>query len=138
MKNLVLLFLFMTGMLVFSCNEKEDEEADPYDLLVGATWVADSLLANGVDASGPGGVLEKFKGEVKFNTDGTGTFGEYSGTWVMSPNKKEVTITTVELVFPILARIEEITESSLKITTGVPSAEDPQVMLAIRMTFKAK
>ncbi len=138
MKNLVLLILFMTGMLVFSCNEKEDEDVDPYNLLVGARWVADSLLANGVDASGPGDVLEKFKGEAKFNTDGTGTFGEYSGTWVMSPNKKEITITTVELIFPILARIEEITVSSLKITTGVPSNEDPPVMLAIRMTFKAK
>jgi hypothetical protein len=138
MKNVALLFLLMAGLLVYSCNDKETEEADPYNLLVGATWVADSLLANGMDASGPGGVLEKFKGEAKFNTDGTGTFGEYSGTWLMSPNKKEVTITTLELVFPILARIEELTNSSLKINTGVPSADNPEVVLAIRMTFKAK
>jgi hypothetical protein len=102
------------------------------------TWLTDSLLANGVDASVPGGVLEKFKGEAKFNEDGTGNFGKYTGTWRFNPEETQLTIITDSLPLPIIADIKELTEISLKITTVVPNPLDQLNPFNIRMTFKAK
>lgn len=139
MKPYITLLFVFAGIMLFSCKDDDDDKTDREKLLTAHVWVADSLLANGVDASGPGGVLEKFKGEAKFNTDGTGTFGEYSGTWTMSSNQDDITIVAEELLVPVLARIVELTETSLKITASVPDmTTTPTSLIAIRMTFKAK
>lgn len=139
MMNRFVIFVFVVaGMLVFSCNDKEDEEElDYFNLLTSPVWVSDSLLADGVDASGSGGILEPFKGEAKFNADNTGTFGSYSGTWSFV-NKTQISINTVEFPFPIVANIVELTQASLKITTVVPDINNEPDVFNIRMTFKAK
>ncbi len=140
MKNLFLLLILLTGVMIFTCCKKEEEEPEPtpYELLTGHVWVSDSLLANGVEAGGSGQLLEKFNGDAAFRADGTGTFGEFSGTWVLSADNKELTITTTELTFPILAQIVELTKTSLKITTGFPDPFNPPEVIAIRMTFNPK
>ena len=138
MNRFVFLVSVVVGMLIFSCNDKEEEkEEDYFNLLTGPTWVADSLLADGVDASGPGGILELFKGEAKFKADNTGTFGSYSGTWSFV-NKTQISINTTEFPFPIVANILELTQNSLKITTVVLDVNNPPAVFSIRMTFKAK
>jgi hypothetical protein len=135
MKNLVL-FLILAGIITISaCKSKESEK---FKLLTGPTWVADSLLANGVDASGPDGVLNKFKGDAKFNTDGSGTFGEYSGDWKFNNTESEIIITSDSIPIPISAEIKELTSTSLKVTTSLITPNPPYTLLDIRMTFKAK
>jgi hypothetical protein len=134
MKNIVLFFAICLTFAIFSCNKENDSER--FKLLTGVTWVSDSLLVNGFDASGPGGLLEDFKGDVKFNADYSGTFGNYDGTWRFAFDETEIVISSDSLLLPITAVIRELTESSLKVTTSyqIPPA-DP---INIRMTFKAK
>lgn len=129
MKNLVIGMIILSSFILFTC--KKDDVSERFKLLTGPVWVSDSLLANGVDGSGPGGVLEKFKGEAKFNTDGTGIFGVYSGTWKFAYNETEIIIRSDSLQIPVNAQIVDLTEVSLKITTGYPN-------LKIRMTFKTE
>jgi hypothetical protein len=135
MKNLSLLFLISISLAIFSCNK--DGESERFKLLTGPTWASDSLLANGVDASGPGGMLEKFKGDAKFNTDGTGSFGAYTGTWRFAYDETQIVIETDSLPIPLTTKIAELTESSLKITTSVPNLTTG-ITTNIRMTFKAR
>ena len=131
MRNLVLLFMISGLFLVFACNK--DEPSERFKLLTTPVWESDSLLANGLDASGEGESLANFKGEVKFNKDGTGNFGSYAGKWRFAQNETEIVILTDSLPLPLATRIEELTASSLKIITTSPINND-----AIRMTFKAK
>jgi hypothetical protein len=136
MKNLALL-LIMTGcFIIFSC--KKESQSETFKLLTGPIWASDSLLANGVDASGPTGMLKNFKGEAKFNEDGTGYFGIYAGTWSFSFNETQIKITTDSLDFPLTTEIAELTKISLKITTSYPNLLNPAAPTSIRMTFKAK
>jgi hypothetical protein len=133
MKNIILfLAIFLT--IALACNK--ESESQRFKLLTGVTWVSDSLLVNGVDASLPGGLLEDFKGDVKFNTDHSGTFGTFDGTWRFAFDETEIVISSDSLLLPITAIIRELTSSSLKVTTSyqIPPA-DP---INIRMTFKAK
>lgn len=134
MKNITLLTIILCSFLIFSC--KEESQSERFKLLTGPVWESDSLLANGADASGPGGILENFKGDAKFNEDYTGYFGVYTGTWRFAFDETQIVIETESLPIPITAIIAELNESSLKITTTyqVPPA-DP---INIRMTFKAK
>ncbi|MFO7723063.1 MAG: hypothetical protein R6V49_07565 [Bacteroidales bacterium] len=132
-----LLFVLLAGLAFFNCKE-EEPPLTPYELLTLHVWVSDSLLANGADAGGPGQMLEKFNGEAEFRTDGTGTFGQYTGTWTLSTDNSEITIVTPELPMPVVALIAELTKTSLKITTGFPDIANPGETIAIRMTFKAK
>jgi hypothetical protein len=137
MKNKPLYFLFFALLIViFSCS-KEDEN-DRFELLTGTAWVSDSLLVDGQDASGPGEILEKFKGEAKFNRDATGTFGQYSGNWRFAEDRTAIIITTDSLPIPLSTWIEELTDKSLKIKTAYPSLTNPEEDMDIRMTFKAK
>ncbi len=71
---------FLLALLVFACSKKE-EKSERFLNLTGNVWTTDSLLANGIEAGGPGQILEKFSGDAEFNEDGTGYFGEYSGSW---------------------------------------------------------
>jgi len=133
MKNLALLFLISLSIAIISCNK--DSESERFKLLTDPVWKSDSLLANGVDASGPGGVLEKFKGEVKFNRDGTGKFGVYEGNWRFAYNDTQIVIETDSLPIPLTTKIAELTAASLKITTSYPNLA-LGITFNIRMTFK--
>lgn len=136
MKNLALLFIISGIIFASSC--KKDEKSERFILLTTPIWTTDSLLANGQDASGPGQVLEKFKGDAKFEEDGTGYFGDYTGDWRLNPAETQITIVTVEMPLPIIANIKMLTTDTLKITTAIPDKNNPSVSIDIRMTFKAK
>jgi hypothetical protein len=120
MKKLSLSLIIAFSLFVFSCSKQESSEK--FKLLTAHVWTADSLLANKVDASGPGQLLEKFKGDAKFNDDGNGTFGSYIGTWVFNKAETEITIFSDSLAnkLPVVCNIVELKTSSLKITTVVP------------------
>ncbi|HZL77057.1 MAG TPA: hypothetical protein VFB97_05095 [Bacteroidales bacterium] len=137
MKKLSLLFLITVSLFVFACSKQEKSEK--FRLLTTPVWIADSLLANKLDASGPGGLLEKFKGYAEFKEDGSGTFGSYIGNWVFNPAETEITIFSDSLPnrLPVTCDIIELKTTSLKITTVVPdkSTFEP---INIRMTFKVK
>ena len=137
MKNLLLLTGIILCMVLVSCN-KEEEENELVTILTTPVWVADSLLANSVDASGPGHLLEKFKGEAKFNRDNSGTFGRYEGTWWFTENYSQIKIRSDSLLVPLTCKIEELIPSSFKITTAVPDTSDLTKQVKIRMTFKPK
>ena len=120
---------------MMSCQNEDVSER--IKLLTGPTWVSDSLLANGVDAGNPGEFLGKFKGEAKFNEDGTGIFGDYTGTWELTYNETQLIISSDSLALPVVTGLEELTASSLKITAAVPNVIEP-APIKLRMTFKAK
>ena len=129
-------WIFFFILLNISCGKKDDENR--FDMLTRPTWASDSLLVNGLAAGGPGQLLYKFKGNAKFNEDGTGTFGLYTGKWWFTANRTQIIINSDSLKLPLTAIIRELTLSSLKITTAVPDTAHIGSMLAIRMTFKAK
>jgi hypothetical protein len=135
MKKLSFLLIIAAGLLVLSCSEKKSER---FILLTTPVWTTDTLLADGIDASGPGQLLNKFKGDAKFREDGTGYFGKYKGEWMLSVDEKNLTIITDSLPMPIVANIKELTDSSLKITTSVPNLLNLTDPYDIRMTFKDK
>ena len=129
--------MVVTGcLLITAC--KEETQSESFKLLTTPIWVSDSLLANGVDASGPGQMLENFKGEAKFNEDMTGYFGVYTGTWRFAFDETQIVITTASLPIPLTTIIAELTKTSLKITTSYPDPVNPTTPVNIRMTFKAK
>ena len=94
MQKLASLFIIVTLALAYSCKE---DESDRFKFLTGTVWTPVSLLANGVDATGPGGLLEGFVGDAKFNEDGTGTFGTYTGEWMFAAAEEKLVITTTSL-----------------------------------------
>lgn len=131
----------ISGLLILSCNKDEDEDevSDRFRLLTTPVWASDSLLVNGVDASGTGEWLESFKGDAKFNNDKTGEFGGYEGSWSFSSDETKLVINSTALPFPITVGIVELTDKSLKITTSLPlDFSKPDETSVIRMTFKAK
>jgi hypothetical protein len=136
MKNLALFLTISCLVIAFACSK--DEKSDKFKLLTTPTWKSDSLLANGFDASGVGGLLHKFVGDAKFNEDGTGYFGIYKGTWMFNTAETEITIISDSLTLPIISDIVELTTSSFKIKTAVPNPVNPLTSINIRMTFKPK
>lgn len=136
MKNLLISILIITGFIVFSCDNMEG--TINFNNLTSNTWAADSLLANGVDAGGPGQILEKFNGIILFNEDGTGTFGEYEGTWYFANEETNIVLSSDSLIMPLTTLIEELTSKSLKLTTVFPNFVNPDDPTNIRMTFKAQ
>jgi hypothetical protein len=135
MKNVALLLIISGCFFVFSCKEKESER---FGFLTDPIWVTDSLIANGVNAGGPGGVLAKFLGDAKFEKDGTGYFGKYTGTWRFNADETELVISSDSIPIPVIADIKELTSVSLKLTTVMPNPNDLTNPYNIRMTFKAK
>jgi hypothetical protein len=135
MKNLVMFLIIAGCFFAFSCSDSDSER---FKLLTDPTWVTDSLFANGQDVSGSGQLLGDFKGEAKFRTDGTGTFGNYKGTWNFSSNESQLVIRSDSIAIPVIADIKELTSISLKITTVLPNKQDLLNPFKIRMTFKAK
>ncbi len=138
MKNTAYLTFFFVFLFAFSQCDKESGPSERFKLLTTPTWESDSLLVDGVDASGPGELLENFKGDAKFNTDGTGYFGIYEGTWRFAMNETELVIESTSLNFPLSTRIAELSITSLKITTSYPNVANPEEDIQIRMTFNAK
>ena len=136
MKNIAVLMVVTGCLLITSC--KEETQSESFKLLTTPIWASDSLLANGVDASGPGQMLENFKGDAKFNEDMTGYFGSYTGTWRFAFDETQIVITTASLPIPLTTIIAELTKTSLKITTSYPDPLKPTTPVNIRMTFKAK
>jgi len=136
MKNLALLMIVTGCIYMASCTK--DSQSEAFKLLTGPTWVSDSLLVNRIDASGPDGMLNNFLGEAKFNEDGTGNFGDYTGTWRFSNNETYIVLTSDSLQLPLSAKIAELTAKSLKVTTTYPNPVNPTAPVNIRMTFKAK
>jgi len=136
MKNLLLLLI--SAALIFASACKKDTQSERFLLLTGNIWKTDSLFAGGIDASGPGQLLEKFKGDIKFNEDGSGYFGQYIGTWRFVYDETSIVLESVDLPVPLTAFIAELKTSSLKMTTSYPNAVEPSNPLAIRMTFKPK
>ncbi len=132
MKNIVVLFLTAGLLILAACNREKKSER--FLLLTENIWASDSLLANGVDASGPGQTLELFKGDARFNVDGTGTFGQYAGTWMFADNETNLVISSPDLPVTISTLIVELTSLSLKVTFTYPGVNP----LEIRMTFKSK
>jgi hypothetical protein len=135
MKNLAALFIIFLFFSIYSCNK--DSESERFKLLTTPTWASDSLLANGVDASGPDGLLKNFKGDCIFNVDGTGSFGIYEGTWRFAYDETQIVIETDSLPIPLTTQIAELTSASLKITTSYSNIVTG-IPIKIRMTFKAK
>jgi hypothetical protein len=135
MKNLIMFIIIAACFFTFSCNISDSER---FKFLTDPIWVTDSLIANGQDASGPGQLLGKFKGEAKFNEDGTGYFGKYTGTWNFSSNESQLVIKSDSIPIPVIADIRELTSTSLKVTASLPNALDLFNPYKIRMTFKAK
>ena len=138
MKNSGFLTIFLCVLFIVSCDKDDDEVSERFQFLTGSVWASDSLLVNGFDGSFSGGPLENFKGDAKFNEDGTGTFGSYAGTWKFEQDEAVLVITSPDLPFALSAQIAELTAISLKITTVFPNLENPAEPLNIRMTFKAK
>lgn len=137
MKNFFISFLIVVAIIAFSC-KKEEAESINFTNLTTHIWVSDSLLVDGEEASGPGEMLEIFNGEVILKKDGTGTFGVYKGNWYFTEEETKIVLSTDSLGFPLTTNIEELTKSSLKITTAFPNAIVPEDPINIRMTFKAK
>lgn len=135
MKKLSFLLIIAAGLLVAACSEKKSER---FILLTTPIWRSDSLLADGVNASGAGQLLAKFVGDAKFKEDGTGYFGQYKGEWMLSVDENFLTITSDSLQIPIVAKINLLTSSDFKITTTVPNPLNLADPYDIRMTFKAK
>lgn len=132
MKNAAFLLIIICLGMTVACNKEKVSER--FTLLTSHTWTSDSLLANGVDASDPGEMLALFKGDASFNEDGTGTFGQYEGTWMFTDNETNVAITSPDLPFALTTHIVELTRTSLKVTFTFPG----QPPTNIRMTFKPK
>lgn len=125
--------LFMV-VILFSCT-KEEGPSEKFVLLTTPTWESVDLLVNGEDASGEGQLLENFKGDVKFYKDGTGYFGQYTGTWGFASKETELVIYSQDIGFPLTTLIQELSTTTLRITTTFPSAEGN---LTIEMSFNAK
>lgn len=134
------LFFFTVALFVFTaCGDDDDNgHSERFILLTTPVWESDSLLVNNEDASGEGQMLENFVGDAEFHEDGTGYFGSYTGTWAFAQNETQVVIQSMELDFPLTNDIQELTSTSLKITTIIPNLQDPSQPFNIRMTFKAK
>lgn len=136
MKNLVTIFILAALVTAASC--KKETQSEAFKNLTGHIWTSDSLLADGVDASGPTGLLKNFNGEAKFREDGTGDFGLYTGKWRFAFNETQIVIETDSLPVPLATKIKELTKSSLKITTTYPNPLNPLINVNFRMTFKAR
>lgn len=136
MKKIASFLIIATIVLAFSC---KDDESDRFKFLTGTVWTPVSLLANGVDATGPGGILEGFVGDAKFNEDGTGTFGTYTGEWMFAAAEEKLVITTTALPISVTLTITELTATSLKLQGSVPDMQNlTGPAIPIEMTFRAK
>lgn len=133
----IIVFAALLLSIFYAC-DKEEGNSERFDYLTGISWTSDSLLADGQDASGPGELLENFKGDVRFYENGTGYFGQYEGTWAFTNQETQLVINSPDLLAALTVNIEELTSNSLKLTTQFPSSANPDTYVDIRMTFVPK
>lgn len=139
MKSIRLFTLLSAAfIIVSSCSKKDDSER--FKLLTGHIWESSELLVDGVDESGAGMLLEEFVGDAEFKTDGTGTFGQYTGTWNFSNNETKITISSPALMngIPVTLNIEELTSAVFTMSTTLPIKGDIANPNLIELTFTAK
>jgi hypothetical protein len=136
MKNATYLLIISIIVVFFACGKKNESER--FNLLTSHAWTSDSLLAEGIDVSGPGQLLEKFKGDAEFRKDGSGNFGKYTGTWRFAYDETSLVIDSDSLQVPLTVNIVELTKASLKVITSYPNPLNLSNPYDIRMTFKAK
>lgn len=132
-----ILFFVLSLSIVVAC-AKDEPLSERFKLLTSHIWLNDSLLANGVEASAPGELLDDFKGETKFNEDGTGNVGNIVGEWQFYKNETEIVITSDSLPVSVSVYIAELTANSLKVTTSYLVSYNPKILVDIRMTFVPK
>lgn len=128
------MLLLLPAVVIMAASCGKEKQSERFELLTAHVWSSDSLLAGGVDASGTGQMLEKFRGDVTFNEDGTGSFGQYEGTWMFADNETSLSIASPDLPFPLTTHIVELKATSLKVTFTYPSVPPVNV----RMTFRPK
>ncbi len=121
-------------MFAVSC--EKDKESERFKLLTDRIWQSNELMVDGEDESA--GLLAGFVGEAKFNKDGTGYFGQYTGTWYFSNNETNITITTPDLPAPLTTTVIELTSQRLKISTSYPIKLDPMNPNLIEISFVPK
>lgn len=136
MKRIALFVTILVCLVMSSCSK--DKESEKFKFLTAPSWTTEQLLVNGVSADGEGQLLEGFKGDAKFNKDGTGTFGSYSGTWRFSSDESQLIIQTPDLLIPIITDIIQLTALRLEVTTLFPNPADQTNPYNIRMIFKVK
>ncbi len=126
------LFSLLAVITIMAASCAKEKESERFRLLTAHVWTSESLLVNGADASGPGGLLENFKGDVTFNKDYTGTFGSYTGSWMLTDDDTTLTISSPDLpMLSLTTVIEELTSTSLKVSFEFTG-------LSVRMTFKPR
>lgn len=128
------MMLLLPAVVIMTASCGKEKQSERFELLTAHVWTSDSLLAGGVDASGTGQMLEKFRGDVQFNEDGTGSFGQYAGTWMFADNETSLSIASPDLPFPLTTHIVELKATSLKVTFTYPGVTPVNV----RMTFRPK
>lgn len=134
MKRRYLCLVVAALVMLAACSK--DKESERFRFLTGNIWESEELLVDGQDESG--GLLSFLAGEARFNKDGTGSFGDYAGTWYFSNNETQITIKTESLPVPLTLIVNELTGQKFKISTYFPIKLDPDNPNLIEITFRAK
>ncbi len=141
MKAPKFLLLFIALCLtMLGCKKNEDDavKSERFIILTSLTWTSQTLEVDGVDASGPDGLLEPFVGDVTFNEDGTGTIGSETGTWNFTSNETQLIINSPALNFPVTLNIVELSETRLELTANIPNPDNFLEQIEIRMVYVPK
>ena len=136
MKDRIFLFCITACMILFSCSKKDKSER--FILLTTPVWTTESIVATGTDTTGIGVLIKQLEGDAKFNEDGSGSFGSFTGQWWFNPDETNITIKTQSLIVAIVADIIQITAQSLKLSTPVTLPTHPSDPINLLITFKAK
>lgn len=136
MKKLIYLTFVAVALFLYSCSK--DKESERFTLLTTPVWTTESITATGADTTGVGVLIKLIRGDAKFNTDGTGTFGMFSGKWSLNSDEDQITITTLALPSSIVADILTLTNQSLKLSADITIATHPQDLINLVLSFKVK
>ncbi len=136
MRNTICLSIITTVLLLTACSK--DKKSEPFRLLTTPVWVNESILVDGEEPAGDWVFLNEFTGEAKFNEDGTGYFGSFTGQWRFNEAETEITITTETIPLPIITRIIELTSQRLKISTVILNPQNLLESAEVTMIFKTR
>lgn len=136
MRNIVCLTFITAVLLLTACSK--DKKSERFRLLTTTAWINESVLVDGEEPAGDWDFLNEFTGEAKFNEDGTGNFGSYTGQWRFNETETEITITTESIPLPIVTRIIELTSERLEISTVTLNPQNPSETAEITMIFKSR
>lgn len=136
MRNIVCLSFITAVLLLTACSK--DKKSERFRLLTTPVWVSESILVDGEEAAGDWDFLNEFTGEAKFNEDGTGSFGSFTGQWRFNEAETEITITTETMPLPIVTIIIELTSERLEISTVTLNPKNPSESAEVTMIFKTR